>query len=171
MRKTIVAFAAAAACCFAADAFTQRRSFRGGYPAGAGGAAGRVNRQAALSERSTPLAGTRGTGRRKSIRLVKAEGSFAMKVAKGDPVLVELKEPAGCRWMTPPVSGKYTCVIERGAAAKRRSANASGGEGVAVATVRRLADSNVELTLKLVKKGAAPNATPEETITIGLMTP
>ena len=171
MKKTIVAFVVAAACGLSFGAFTQRRSFRGGYPVGTGGAGARVNRQAALSENNTPLTGSRGTGRKKNIRLVKAEGSFAMKVAKGDPVLVELTEPAGCRWMTPPTSGKYTCIIERGAAAKARSANVSGGEGVAVATVRRLADTNVELTLKLMRKGAAPNAAPEETITIGLMTP
>ena len=171
MNKTIVVLAIAAVLGLSCGAFTQRRSFRGGYPVGTGGAGARVNRQAALSEKNTPLAGSRGTGRKKNIRLVKADGSFAMKVAKGDPVLVELKEPAGCRWVTPPTSGKYSCIIERGAAAKKRSANASGGEGVAVATVRRLADSNVELTLKLVKKGAAANAAPEDTITIGLMTP
>lgn len=171
MNKTIVVLAIAAVLGLSCGAFTQRRSFRGGYPVGTGGAGARVNRQAALSEKNTPLAGSRGTGRKKNIRLVKADGSFAMKVAKGDPVLVELKEPAGCRWVTPPTSGKYSCIIERGAAAKARSANASGGEGVAVATVRRLADSNVELTLKLVKKGAAANAAPEDTITIGLMTP
>lgn len=94
-----------------------------------------------------------------------------MKTAKGVPVLVELKEPAGCRWMPPPSSGRYSCVIERGAAARRRSANASGGEGVAVAAVRRLSDANVELTLKLVRRGAAAHAAPEDTITIGLMTP
>ena len=158
MNKTIVVLAIAAVLGLSCGAFTQRRSFRGGYPVGTGGAGARVNRQAALSEKNTPLAGSRGTGRKKNIRLVKADGSFAMKVAKGDPVLVELKEPAGCRWVTPPTSGKYSCIIERGAAAKARSANASGGEGVAVATVRRLADSNVELTLKLVKKGAAANA-------------
>ena len=171
MNKTIVVLAIAAVLGLSCGAFTQRRSFRGGYPVGTGGAGARVNRQAALSEKNTPLAGSRGTGRKKNIRLVKADGSFAMKVAKGDPVLVELKEPAGCRWVTPPTSGKYSCIIERGAAAKARSANASGGEGVAVATVRRLADSNVELTLKMVRKGAAPNAAPEDTITIGLMTP
>ena len=171
MNKTIVVLAIAAVLGLSCGAFTQRRSFRGGYPVGTGGAGARVNRQAALSEKNTPLAGSRGTGRKKNIRLVKADGSFAMKVAKGDPVLVELKEPAGCRWVTPPTSGKYSCIIERGAAAKARSANASGGEGVAVATVRRLADSNVELTLKMVRKGAAPNAAPENTITIGFMTP
>ncbi len=171
MNKTIVVLAIAAVLGLSCGAFTQRRSFRGGYPVGTVGAGARVNRQAALSGKNTPLAGSRGTGRKKNIRLVKADGSFAMKVAKGDPVLVELKEPAGCRWMTPPTSGKYSCIIERGAAAKARSANVSGGQGVAVATVRRLADSNVELTLKLVKKDAAPNAAPEDTITIGLMTP
>ena len=171
MNKTIVVLAIAAVLGLSCGAFTQRRSFRGGYPVGTGGAGARVNRQAALSEKNTPLSGSRGTGRKKNIRLVKADGSFAMKVAKGDPVLVELKEPAGCRWVTPPTSGKYSCIIERGAAAKARSANASGGEGVAVATVRRLADSNVELTLKMVRKGAAPNAAPEDTFTIGLMTP
>ena len=71
MKKTIVAFVVAAACSFAADAFTQRRSFRGGYPVGTGGAGARVNRQAALSENNTPLARSRGTGRKKNIRLVK----------------------------------------------------------------------------------------------------
>ena len=159
MNKTIVVLAIAAVLGLSCGAFTQRRSFRGGYPVGTGGAGARVNRQAALSENNTPLTRSRGTGRKKNIRLVKADGSFAMKVAKG------------CRWVTPPTSGKYSCIIERGAAAKARSANVSGGQGVAVATVRRLADSNVDLTRKLVKKDAAPNAAPEDTITIGLMTP
>lgn len=160
----------ALAICFGATAFTQHRSFRGGFPAGMGGAGGRVQRQAALSENMMPGVG-RTTGRKKNIRLVKAEGSFAMKCAKGDPILVELQEPKGSRWVAPPASGKYTCIIERGATARKRSANASGGEGTAVATVRRLSDKNVELTLKRVKIGASPKDDPEETLTIGLVVP
>lgn len=156
--------------CLGASAFTQHRSFRGGFPAGTGANGVRVQRQAALSEKNMPGVGQT-TGRKKNIRLVKAEGSFAMKCAKGDPVLVELQEPKGTRWMAPPASGKYTCLIERGATARKRSANASGGEGTAVATVRRLSDKDVELTLKRVKIGASPKADPEETLTIGLVAP
>ena len=169
MKRLVITLVAVAAFAFSAFAYTQRRSFRGGYPAGVNGSSsGRVSRQAALSESMVPGAG-KTTGRKKNIRLVKAEGSFAMECAKGDPIQVELKEPAGFRWMPPPMSGKYTCIIERGAAAKRRTANASGGPGVAVATVRRLSGSTVELTLKLMKIGAGPKAEPEDTLTIGLV--
>ncbi|MCQ2393046.1 MAG: hypothetical protein MJ249_02055 [Kiritimatiellae bacterium] len=168
MRTSILA--CVFAVCLGASAFSQHRSFRGGFPVGTGGAGARVQRQAALSEKNMPGVG-RTTGRKKNIRLVKAEGSFAMKCAKGDPVLVELQEPKGTRWMTPPASGKYTCLIERGATARKRSANVSGGEGTAVATVRRLSDKDVELTLKRVKIGASPKDDPEETITIGLVAP
>lgn len=169
MKQLIATSLAAFAVVFGADAFVQRRSFRGGFPVGNGGAA-RVSRQAALSENMVPGVG-KATGRKKNIRLVKAEGSFAMKCAKGDPIQVELQEPKGCRWIAPPISSKYTCIIERGAAAKRRTANASGGEGTAVATVRRLSEGTVELTLKLMKIGAAPKADPEDTMTIGLVAP
>ncbi len=167
MKTVLIALTLSFAC--GASAFTQHRSFRGGYPIGNGGAQ-RVQRQAALSENMVPGAG-RTTGRKKNIRLVKAEGSFAMKCAKADPILVELQEPKGFRWVAPAPSGKYTCIIERGAAAKKSSANASGGPGTAVATVRRLSDKNVELTLKLMKIGAPAKAEPEDTMTIGLVVP
>ena len=117
MKKTIVAFVVAAACSFAADAFTQRRSFRGGYPVGTGGAGARVNRQAALSEKNTPLAGSRGTGRKKNIRLVKADGSFAMKVAKGDPVLEEVRQRLRRR-RCGRGHGAAPCRLQRGAHVK-----------------------------------------------------
>ena len=167
--RTLFIAAALSAVCLGIEAVSQHRSFRGGYPVGSGGAS-RVNRQGALSENMVPGAG-QATGRKKNIRLVKAEGSFAMKCAKADPIQVELQEPKGTRWVTPPTSGKYSCLIERGAAAKKRTANVSGGDGTAVATVRRLADGNVELTLKRVKIGAPADAEPEETMTIGLMAP
>ena len=64
MNKTIVVLAIAAVLGLSCGAFTQRRSFRGGYPVGTGGAGARVNRQAALSEK----AGWQGT--RKAIPAV-----------------------------------------------------------------------------------------------------
>ena len=171
--KTIVLILAGMLACCDASAFTQRRSFRGGYPVGTGGgAAARVHRQGALSENMVPGAGkTTGTGRKKNIHVVKADHSFAIKCVKGDPIHVELKEPKGTRWIMPPTSGRYSCDIVRGATARQRTGNAAGGEGTAVATVRRLAEGDVEINLKLMKVGAPAKADPEDTMTIGLVAP
>jgi len=172
MKQQIITLLVVAGVVLGADAFATRRSFRGGMPVGVGGNAAQVNRQAALSENMASGVGQqRSSGRKKNIRIVEAEGSFAMKCAKGDPIQVVMKEPKGFRWVAPPISSKYTCIVERGGAVKTRTANRFSGEGRAVATVRRLADESVELTLKLMKIGAPPKSDPEDTMTIGLVVP
>lgn len=163
---------ALALACASAQAVAFRRSFRRGYPADA--ATGATTRKMPSTGAKTTggQKSTQTTTRSKTIRLVRDPGQdFAMKVGRGESVYVELQEPADCRWTAPAATSAFSAIVERGAMAKQRTKNVSGGPGVAVVTVRRLSDGDAELKLVCRKKAAPANAEPERTLLIRLVKP
>ena len=159
--------------CASAQAYTVRRSFRRGYPAGS--LPGAVAPQNQLSPGVRTEGGqsrAQTVTRTKTVRLVRDPGEdFAMKVGRGESVHVELKEPADCRWTVPAANAAFSALVERGALAKQRTRGVSTGEGVAVVTVRRLADGDAEVKLVCRKKSAPAHAEPERTLLIRLVKP
>ena len=163
---------ALALACASAQASAFRRSFRRGYPAEA--VTGATPRKQA-----TPGAKTAGgqksvqtSTRTKTVRLVRDPGEdFAMKMAAGESVHVELKEPADCRWTAPAPNASFSAIVERGAMAKQRTKGVSTGAGVAVVTLRRLADGDAEVKLVCRKKSAPASAEPMRTLLIRLVKP
>lgn len=171
MTRTLFILALALACA-SAQAVAFRRSFRRGYPAEA--VTGATPRKQA-----TPGAKTAGgqksvqtSTRTKTVRLVRDPGEdFAMKMAAGESVHVELKEPADFRWTAPAPNASFSAIVERGAMAKQRTKGVSSGAGVAVVTLRRLSDGDAEVKLVCRKKSAPANAEPARTLLIRLVKP
>ena len=163
----------AAWACVSAQAYTVHRSFQRGYPAGS--LPGAVTPQSQLSPGVRTEGGQRSAQtvtRTKTVRLVRDPGEdFAMKCARGESVHLELKEPADCRWSAPPATSSFSAIVERGALAKQRTRNVSGGPGVAVVTLRRLADGDADVKLVCRKKSAPANAEPERTLLVRLVKP
>ncbi|MGN0847517.1 MAG: hypothetical protein ACI4RA_09070 [Kiritimatiellia bacterium] len=157
------------------EAYTVYRSFRHGYPSGS--VSGKRPETGATTGASIAPVGrsrqtTRTTTRTISVRLVKDPGGdFAVKAVRGEPVLVELKEPKGCRWGEPPKAASHAVIIERGGAAKQRSKGASGGPETALVTLRRLSDGNADVVLTCRRTSAPKEDTPVRTITIRLVAP
>ena len=171
MTRSLFILALALACA-SAQAVAFRRSFRRGYPADA---------VTGATPRKMPSTGAKTTGgqksaqtttRTKTVRLVRDPGEdFAMKVARGESVHVELKEPADCRWTAPAATSAFSAIVERGAMAKQRTRGVSTGAGVAVVTVRRLSEGDAELKLVCRKRSAPAGAEPERTLLIRLVKP
>ena len=171
MMRTALLLALALACA-SAQAVAFRRSFRRGYPAEA--VTGATTRKMPSTGAKT-LGGQKSaqtTTRTKTVRLVRDPGEdFAMKMAQGESVHVELAEPADCRWTAPAATSAFSAIVERGAMAKQRTRGVSTGAGVAVVTLRRLADGDAEVKLVCRKKAAPANAEPARTLLIRLVKP
>lgn len=163
---------ALALACASAQAVAFRRSFRRGYPAEA--VTGATPRKQATPGAKT-LGGQKSaqtTRKTKTVRLVRDPGEdFAMKMAPGESVHVELKEPADCRWTAPAARAAFSAIVERGALAKQRTKGVSTGVGVAVVTLRRLSDGDAEVKLVCRKKSAPAHAEPARTLLIRLVKP
>ena len=163
---------ALALACASAQAVAFRRSFHRGYPADAVTGATPRKMPSPGAKTTGGQTGTQTTARTKTVRLVRDPGEdFAMKMARGESVHVELKEPADCRWTAPGTSSAFSAIVERGAMAKQRTRNVSGGPGVAVVTLRRLSDGDAEVKLVCRKKSAPANAEPARTLLIRLVKP
>lgn len=167
--------AAVAVVASSAAAYTVHRGFDRGYPRGS--VPGARPETGASTGVSTSSTGREAPQRQRVLRttsykLIKDPGgSFATKAATGVPVYVELREPAGCRWIAPTKSGDCSVTIERGGAARQRSKGVSGAPGTALVTLRRLGKGDVDVELACRRSSVPVDDPPERAMTIRLVAP